>query len=68
MELSSDSWKATNCNVFVVEHKSQNLMGRDIFSKLGLILIQQQTFKNKKIFHSNENNIEQNITKWIFKK
>ena len=39
MDLSSGSWKASNLNDLVVEHKSQNLMGRDILAKLGLTLI-----------------------------
>ena len=49
MELSSRLRKATTCNVLMVEHKSQNLMGRDILAKLGLTLIQQKTNKGKKI-------------------
>ena len=52
----------------MVESKSQNLMRRDILAKLGLTLIQQQTFKGKKIFNFKENNIEENFTKCIFKK
>ena len=43
-------------------------MGRDILAKLGLTLTQQQTNKGKKILNINGNNIEKNITKWIFKK
>ena len=42
-------------------------MVRDVLSKLGLTLTQQQT-EGKKFFNINENKIEQNITKWIFKK
>ena len=41
MELRSGSWTAKNYNILVVKHKSQNLMGRDIFTKLGLNLTQQ---------------------------
>ena len=67
MELHSGSWTAKNCNILVVKHRSQNLMGRDVLSKLGLTLTQQQT-EDKKVFIINENIIEQNITKWIFKK
>ena len=68
MELRSGSWTAKNCNILVVKHKSQNLMGRDILTKLGLTLNQQQATKGKKIFDISENDIKQNITKWIFKK
>ena len=67
MELHSGSWTAKNCNIFVLYHRSQNLMGRDVLSKLGLTLTQQQT-EGKKVFNINENIIEQNVTKWIFKK
>ena len=68
MELQSGSWTAKNCNILVVKHNSQNLMGRDILTKLGLTLTQQQATKGKKILNISENVVEQNITKWIFKK
>ena len=68
MELQSGSWTATNCNILVVEHKSQNLMGRDIFTKLGLTLTQQQANKGKNVLNIDKNIIEKNITKWNFKK
>ena len=42
-------------------------MGRDVLTKLGLTLTQQQS-EGKKVFNINENIIEQNITKWIYKK
>ena len=67
MELQSGSWTARNCNILVVKHRSQNLMGRDVLTKLGLTLTQQQS-EGKKVFNINEKIIEQNITKWIFKK
>ena len=44
-----------------------NLIERDILAKLGLTLTQQQK-EGKKILNINENIVEQNITKWIFKK
>ena len=34
IELQSGSWTARNCNILVVKHGSQNLMGRDILAKL----------------------------------
>ena len=67
MELHSGTRTAKNCNILGVKHRSQNLMGRDVLSKLGITLTQQQT-EGKKVFNINENIIEQNITKWIFKK
>ena len=67
MELRSGSWTAKNCNILVVKHKSQNLVGRDILTKLRQTLTQQQANKGKKILNISENAIEQNITKWIFK-
>ena len=57
MEIQSGSWTAKNCNIFVVKHRSQNLMGRYVLSKLGLTLAQQQT-EGKKFFNINENIIE----------
>ena len=68
LELNSGSWTARNYNILVVEHKSQNLMGRDVLAKLGLTLIQQKSDKGKKVLNINGNTIEQNITKWIFSK
>ena len=68
LELNSGSWTARNCNILVVEHKSQNLMGRDVLAKLGLTLKQQESDKGKKILNINGITIEQNITKWIFSK
>ena len=68
MELQSGSWTARNCNILVVKHRSQNFMGRDVLTKLGLTPTQQQQSEGKKIFIINENIIEKNITKWIFKK
>ena len=67
MELQSGPWTAKNCNTLVVEHKSQHLMGRDILTKLGLALTQQQANKGKKVLNINENIIEQTFRKWIFK-
>ena len=68
IELRSGSWTAKNYNILVVKHKSQNLMGRDILTKLRLTLTQQQATKGKKILNISENVIEQNTTKLIFKK
>ena len=62
MELSSGLWKTTNCDVLVVQHKSQNLMG--ILAKLGLTLMQLKTNKSKQILNINERNLEQKCTKW----
>ena len=68
MELQSGPWTAKNCNILVIKHKSEILMGRDILTKPGLTLTQQQATKGKKILNISEYVIEQNITKWIFKK
>ena len=68
IELRSGSWTGKNGIILVVKHKSQNLMARDILTKPGLTLTQQQATKSKKILNISENVIEQNITKWIFKK
>ena len=63
LKLITGSWRARNCNKLVVEHKSQNLMGRDVLAKLGLTLIQQQTDKGKKALNINRNTVAQKITK-----
>ena len=52
----------------MVEHKSQNLMGRDILTKLGLTLTQQQANKGKKVLNINENIIQQTFKKMDLQK
>ena len=49
MELRSGSWTAKICNILLVQHKSQNLMIRDILTKLGLALTQQQATKDRRL-------------------
>ena len=49
MVLHSGSWTATNSITLVVEHKSQNFLGRDILAKLGLTLTQQHTNKDRRL-------------------
>ena len=39
--LQSGSWTAQNCRILVVEHKTHNLMGRDVLQKLGISLQQK---------------------------
>ena len=63
MKLNSESWKAANCNILVVQNKSQNLMSKDILAKLGRTLMQQQTNRSKKIYNFIKNHRQQNITK-----
>ena len=67
LELQSGSWTARYCNILVVKHRSQNLTGRDVLTKLGLTLTKKQS-EGKKVFNINENIIKQNNTKLIFKK
>ena len=43
-------------------------MGRDILAKLELTPLQKQSDHGKKIFNINENNRQQNINRWVFKK
>ena len=49
-QLQSGSWTARNCNILVVKQRSQNLMGRDVLTRLGLTLTQQQS-EGKKVFN-----------------
>ena len=43
LTLQSGSWTAKDCQILVVQHKTNNLMGRDFLQKLGITLQQQPT-------------------------
>ena len=69
LPLESGSWTARDCQVLVVRHKTNNLMGRDILQKLGIGLQQRP----KQSPGSNLNSIshietEKNIIKWVLRK
>ena len=38
LDLKSGSWDAPDCQILLVENKTNNLMGRDILRKLGITL------------------------------
>ena len=42
LELRSGSWTAKDCKVLIVENRTNNIMGRDILTKLGITLSAQK--------------------------
>ena len=42
LELNSGSWTANDCKVLIVENRTNNIMGRDILTKLGITLSAQK--------------------------
>ena len=51
LNLQSGSWTAQNCQVLVIGHKTNNLMGRVILQKLVISL--QQCSKQSPVNHVN---------------
>ena len=69
LTLQSASSTARNCQVLVVQHRTNNLMGRDILQKLGIALQQRP----KQSPGNNINSIshietEKNIIIWVLRK
>ena len=62
MDFKSGSWNATNCQVLLVENKRQNIMGRGILLKLGIIITANKN-SGKVILHVTESMTETNIIK-----
>ena len=65
--LKSGAWTAENCNILLVKHLPQPVMGRDILQQLGIYLTATKP-TNKTIGLISDASTEQNIIKWIFKK
>ena len=63
MDLKSGSWNASNCQVLLVEKKTQNTMGRDILQKHGITLTASRNSRER-LLHM----IETNNVKWIIQK
>ena len=69
LTLQSGSWSARDCQVLVVQHKTNNLMERGIFQKLGIS-------SQKRPKQSPGNNVisishietEKNVIKWVLRK
>ena len=69
LTLKSGSWTAKDCQILVVQHKTNNLMGRDILQKLGITLQQRPTRSPGNYINSISHiKTEKNIIKWILKK
>ena len=69
LTLQSGSWTAKDCQILVVHHKTNNLMGRDILQKLGITL-QQRHMRSPGNYINSISHIEteKNIIKWILRK
>ena len=65
--LKSGAWTAKNCNILLVKHLLQPVMGRDILQQLGIYLRALKP-TGKTIGLISDASTEQNIIKWIFKK
>ena len=63
----NSSWNALDCQILLVENKTNNIMGGDILRKLGITLTASKNTGNKVLQISNTS-IESNIIKWILKK
>ena len=67
LDLKSGSWSAPDCQILLVENKTNNIMGRDILRKLGITLTANKN-TGKKVLQIYDTPIESNIKKWILKK
>ena len=69
LTLKLGSWTAKDCQILVVHHKTNNLMGRDILQKLGITL-QQRPMRSPGNYINPISHIEteKNIIKWILRK
>ena len=65
--LKSGAWTAKNCNILLVKHLPQPVMGRDILQQLGIYLTATKP-TGRTIGLISDASTEQNIIKWIFKK
>ena len=65
--LKSGAWTAKNCNILLVKHLPQPVIGRDILQQLGIYLTATKP-TGKTISLISDASTEQNIIKWIFKK
>ena len=65
IDITLGTSSSRNCEILVVPHNTVNLLGRDLFQKLGKQLA--QTEKGEEKFNSNQNKSQQ-IAQKIFKK
>ena len=62
MDLKSGSWNATDCQILLVENKTQNIIGKSLVRKL-MITITASKNSGKKILHITDTTSESNIKK-----
>ena len=67
IDIQSGSWTAKSCKVLIVKNKTNNIMGRDLLSKLGITLNASKNTGKPINFISNLQT-EKNIIKWVFQK
>ena len=67
IDIQSGSWTAKSCKVLIVKNKTNNIMGRDLLSKLGITLNASKNTGKPIIFISNLQT-EKNIIKSVFQK
>ena len=62
LDLKSGSWNAPDCQILLVENKTNNIMGRDILRKLGIFLTASKN-TGKKVLQISDTSLESNIIK-----
>ena len=67
IDIRSGSWTAKSCQVLIVENKTNNIMGRDLLSKLGITLNASKNTVEPVNFIS-DLQTERIIIKWVFQK
>ena len=51
IDIQSGSWTAKSCKVLIVKNKTNNIMGRDLLSKLGITLNASKNTDKKLLRH-----------------
>ena len=67
MDKNSETWSAKACRVLIVNNKTNNIMCRDLLSKLGITLNATKNTGKKTILIS-QLQTAKNIIKWVFLK
>ena len=67
IDTKSGSWTAKSCKVLIVKNKTNNIMGRDLLSKLGITLNASKN-TGKPVNFISDLQTEKNIIKRVFQK
>ena len=67
IDIKSGSWTAKSCKVLIVKNKTNNIMGRDLLSKLGITL-NATKITGKPINFISDLQTKKNTKKWVFQK